>query len=126
MKILHILASNSFSGAENVVCQIVGMFSDDPSIEMIYCSPDGPIRGELDERGVRFAPISALNLKELRRVIREQRPDLIHAHDMRATFVAALACGKTASKTRFGGGKRPCRAVLRHSVVGPRDQTHSY
>lgn len=94
MKILHILASNSFSGAENVVCQIVGMFSDDQSIEMIYCSPDGPIRGALDERGVRFAPISALNSKELRRVIREQRPDLIHAHDMRATFVAALACGK--------------------------------
>ena len=30
----------------------------------------------------------------LSRVIREYRPDVIHAHDMRTSFVAALCCGK--------------------------------
>lgn len=94
MKILHILNSNQFSGAENVVCQIAGMFSDVPEVQMVYCSPDGQIREALLERNIDFAPVSELSASELKRVIREQRPDIIHAHDMRASFVAARCCGK--------------------------------
>ena len=93
MKILHLLASNSFSGAENVVCQIIDMFKQDSNIEMIYCSPDGSIRDALYDRQIRFAPISKLTCFELKRIIREEKPDMIHAHDMRASFVAACSCG---------------------------------
>lgn len=93
MKILHLLQSGHFSGAENVVCQIIGMLRDDPAIEMVYCSQDGQIREALEERNITFAPVHAFTVKEVKRVIREQNPDLIHAHDMRASFVAALACG---------------------------------
>ncbi len=95
MKILHLLQSDRFSGAENVVCQIVGMFRDEPGTEMVYCSRDGQIREALAERGVTFVPIRDLNVREVRRVLREQKPDIIHAHDMRASFVAALCCGRT-------------------------------
>lgn len=95
MKILHVLNSNRFSGAENVVCQIVEMFRSDTDVEMVYCSPDGQIRDALAERDVVFAPISEMSAKEIKRVIGEQQPDVIHAHDMRAGFVSALACGKT-------------------------------
>lgn len=94
IKILHLLQSNKFSGAENVVCQIVGMFQADDNIQMIYCSRDGQIRDALIERNIFFAPIKNLSVKEIKRVIREQKPDIIHAHDMRASFVAARACGK--------------------------------
>ena len=94
MKILHILASDKFSGAENVVCQIISMFSSDGSVDMVYCSPDGAIREALSERGVSFAPVEKLSAKEIKRVIKEEQPDVIHAHDMRATFVASLVCGK--------------------------------
>ncbi len=94
MKVLHLLQSNRFSGAENVVCQIIGMFRDDPDVEMVYCSRDGQIREALEERGIAFAPMSQLCIDELRRVIREQKPDVIHAHDMRASYIAARACGK--------------------------------
>lgn len=94
MKILHLLQSNRFSGAENVICQIVGMFKDDPNIEMVYCSKNGQIREALAERDVTYIPISELTVKEVKRVICEQKPDIIHAHDMRASYVAALACGK--------------------------------
>lgn len=94
MKILHLLNSDRFSGAENVVCQIINMFKDEKDIEMVYCSPDGQIRDALYERGVTFAPISNLNTKELKRVLKEQKPDIIHAHDMRASFVASSSCGK--------------------------------
>ncbi len=94
MKILHLLQSNRFSGAENVVCQIIGMFKDDTEHEFVYCSRDGQIREALDERGIAFAPMKDLTVSEVKRVIKEQKPDIIHAHDMRASFVAALACGK--------------------------------
>ena len=94
MTILHVLYSNRFSGAENVVCQIIEMFRESPDVRMVYCSPDGQIREALEERGVEFAPISELSRAELRRVIAEVRPDVVHAHDMRASFVSALACKK--------------------------------
>ena len=94
MKILQILGSDRFAGAENVVCQIAEMFRDDSSLEIVYCSRDGDIRETLAERNIRFAPISSLSTGELRRVIREQKPDILHAHDMGATFCAAQSCGK--------------------------------
>ena len=94
MKILHVLYSDRFSGAENVVCQIVGIFRNTENVEMVYCSRDGQIREALEERNVTFAPVSELSVAELKRVIQEQKPDVIHAHDMRASFVAAMACGK--------------------------------
>lgn len=94
MKVLHVLASSRFSGAENVVCQIVNMFKDERNIEMAYCSVDGEIRQALDERGVKFFPVTKLKKKELKEVINKYNPDIIHAHDMRASYVSAQACGK--------------------------------
>ena len=95
IKVVHLLQSPRFSGAENVVCQIIRMFQRDETIEMIYCSPNGPIKEALVERKINFLPITDLTVKEVRRMIREVNPDIIHAHDMRASFVAAQACKTT-------------------------------
>lgn len=86
MKILHILSTNRFSGAENVVCQIASLFKNS-SYEIIYASPDGPIRDALKERGVRFYPLSSLNRTEIKKAVKDLTPDIIHAHDMRASYV---------------------------------------
>lgn len=117
MRVLHVLYSNRFSGAENVVCQIIGMFREDPDVEMIYCSPDGQIREALAERGVSFAPISDLSKAELRRVISEVRPDVIHAHDMRASFVASLACKKIPLISHIHNNAFDSRGVSLKSVA---------
>ena len=37
MKVMHVLNSRIYSGAEKVVCQIIHMF--DKEVEMVYCSP---------------------------------------------------------------------------------------
>lgn len=92
MKVLHLLESPRFSGAENVVCQIILMLKDE--IEFVYCSRDGQIREALQERNIKFCPIKKLSVSEVKRVIKEEKPDLIHAHDMRASFYAALVCGR--------------------------------
>lgn len=81
-KVLHVLNSNRFSGAENVVCQIIKMFEKD--VEMVYVSRDGEIRDTLADKGIRFCPVTQLSYGELKRVIEEYHPDIIHGHDIRA------------------------------------------
>lgn len=88
MRVLHILASNRFSGAENVVCQIVDMFRS--NIEMAYCSVDGDIRNSLNERGVEFLPVPKLTISNLKKVVESYQPDIIHAHDLKAIVVASF------------------------------------
>ena len=91
-KVLHILSDVFFSGAENMVCQIVEMFRGE--MDMVYASPDGPIREALQARNVTFFPLKAVTPGEIRRAIRTVQPDIVHAHDMKATVAAAPACGK--------------------------------
>lgn len=95
IKILHLLSSNRFSGAENVVFQIINMMKNESEFELIYCSCDGQIREALKEQGIEFVPLNDITINEVKRVIREQRPDIIHAHDMRASLIAAITCRKT-------------------------------
>ena len=94
IKILHVLVSNSYSGAENVVCQIISMFKNNSNIEMIYCSTDGKIRKALNERKVTYALMKEPTKNEIKRIIKEVKPDLIHAHDMRASFLVSIAAQK--------------------------------
>lgn len=94
MKVMHVLNSRIYSGAEKVVCQIIRSF-ENTDVEMVYCSPDSEtVRQMLAEQGVTFLPVDGMTPKNLSRILREQKPDLIHAHDMRASFVSALCCGK--------------------------------
>lgn len=58
---------------------------------MIYCSVNGQISQALKERNIRFVPIKNLSVKEVKKVLQRERPDIIHAHDMKASFVCSLA-----------------------------------
>lgn len=92
MKVMHVLNSRIYSGAEKVVCQIIHAFQGE--VEMVYCSPESDIVREMVEgQGVTYLPMKTMSVSELSRIIREQKPDLIHAHDMRAGFFSALCCG---------------------------------
>ena len=93
MKVLHVLNSKEFTGAEQVVAMIVRMFAGE--VEMPYCSPySDNVRDMLKKEGMVFCPVEALTPGALKAVIRQENPDVIHAHDMRASLMAALTCGK--------------------------------
>ena len=94
LKILHVSNSNQFSGAENVICQIVRLFEGDGDIEMAYACLEGPIKEALAERGVTYLPMAKLRARALRRVVDAYKPDIIHAHDVRATVAASFFSGK--------------------------------
>lgn len=94
MKILHLLSSSKYSGAENMVCQIKEMLEYDKKIEIIYCSPDGEIKNILNKKNIQFKPLKKMSIMEIRRVIKETNPQIVHAHDMKASFLAALSCSE--------------------------------
>jgi len=89
MVVLHILNTDSFSGAENVVCQIVKMFRQNESYKMIYVSKDGPIREYLNKNNIDFRPIKKMTRNEILRVVHLTNPDIIHCHDFRASIVVS-------------------------------------
>ena len=85
-RVLHILASNIFSGAENIACTIIEKLSND--YEMTYCSPKGSIKDILKDKNISYYEIDKLSLHNLKIVIKEFKPDIIHAHDFKATLYA--------------------------------------
>ncbi len=85
MKILHILATGEYSGAENVVCQIIKNNANSHT----YMSPQGIISDILKEKGIRYKPIESLTYKNVRKAVQEIKPDIIHAHDFRASIIAS-------------------------------------
>ena len=118
MKVLHLLQSNRFSGAENVVCQIISMMKDYPDVEMAYCSQDGQIREALAERGIKFYPLTdGFTVSEVKRVLKEYKPDIIHAHDMRASFIAARSAGKTKIVSHIHNSDFEARKISPKSVA---------
>lgn len=90
MKILHLLKSNKYSGAENVVLTIMDVCSD---MDVIYASPSGPIREVVESRGHKFYPLNAPSIREVKKAVSELQPDIIHAHDFTMASTAAWAAG---------------------------------
>ena len=96
-RVLHLLSTNRFSGAENVACQIIRMFSDLPEYDMAYCSPDGPIADAVKSKGIFFLPMDRLSLCEIKRVIAAYKPDIIHAHDITRQPAGLFVISKSVS-----------------------------
>lgn len=93
MKVLHVLYSQIYTGAEKVAAQIITAFEG--KVDMAYASLDSDSVWEiLDGMGIKHYSFDELTPAQLGKIIKEYQPDVIHAHDMRASFVSALCCGK--------------------------------
>lgn len=91
-RVMHILNSNSYSGAENVVIQIINGMKG--YCDSTYVSPNGSIAGVLSQEGIDYYPVNRLSVGIIKRAIMEIQPDIIHAHDFRAG-IYACATGTT-------------------------------
>ena len=87
-RVLHLLPSNSFSGAENVACTII---ENNDKYDMFYCCPKGPIEDVLKEKNIKYIPIKRVTPWSLNKILREYDIDIIHAHDFIASFVAGVS-----------------------------------
>lgn len=88
MKILHILNSNAYSGAENVAISIIEALRE--NMEFIYMSPCGTIQEVLKERNIEYFSVPKLNVANIKKAIQYYQPDVIHAHDFTAGTLTAL------------------------------------
>lgn len=93
MRVLHVLYSTIYTGAEKVAAQIITAF--DGKVDMAYASLHSDSVWEiLDGMGIKHYGFDELTPSQLKKIIKEYQPDVIHAHDMRTSFVASLCCGK--------------------------------
>lgn len=93
MKVMHVLNTGGYSGAENVVITMINAMRGD--VDSVYVSPEGLIREQLASNGIKYYPIKKNTILEIRRAIKELKPDIIHAHDYTAGIVCAMASGRT-------------------------------
>lgn len=85
-RILHVLSSNDYSGAENVAITLIKNFNE---FDCAYCSKNGPISKTLNDNDIKYYGVNKLNHKYLKNVIKEFKPNIIHAHDYRASYEAS-------------------------------------
>ena len=92
MKVLHVLNSRIYSGAENVVFTIIKYLQE--RYEFVYIATDGPIRERLEQEGIPYVLLETFSRRNLAKAIRAFRPDIVHAHDFSATVLCAVLPGR--------------------------------
>lgn len=87
IKVLHILSSKSYSGAENATIELLSNLNKD--FKTLYCSQDGDIKRYLDNKEIDYVLVEKVNRRNLKKVISNFNPDIIHAHDFKASLKVA-------------------------------------
>ena len=96
LKVLHLLSSDRFSGAENVVITMINAFRkyDPQQYKFVYVSLEGSIRERLKQEHIKYEAIEKVSRREIQRVIHKYHPSIIHAHDFTASIICASVAGK--------------------------------
>lgn len=94
IKVLHLISTDVFSGAENVACQIIKKFESNENYDMIYCARIGKNAERLKDLNVNVLPLDKFDYFCVRDAIKKFNPDIIHGHDIRASILASLFSNK--------------------------------
>lgn len=93
-RVLHVLKSSIYSGAENVVFTLIEALKD--QYDFAYLATEGEIRSALYERGIRAILLQNYSKKNIEKAIMQYQPDIVHAHDFTASvYCAAIKSHKT-------------------------------
>lgn len=92
MKILYLDKNRGYSGAEEIIIMIMKLLSKDN--EVIYASPKGKIEKHLSNAGLKYIPLPKLTIFNLRKIINEVSPDIIHASDFSMSVLASFSSKK--------------------------------
>lgn len=90
MRIIHILSSNKFSGAERVAIQII-QYLERKGMDVWYISVQGKIEEQLKKEKINYYLFEKMNLAGIKNVVKKLKPDIIHAHDYRASILCAFS-----------------------------------
>lgn len=94
MRVLHVINTAEIGGGGEHLVQLArGLMAHD-STSAVVVGRDGPAGARLREDGIpviALGPMGAGTLLPLSRVMREQRPDVVHLHGSRAGLLGALS-----------------------------------
>lgn len=87
-KIFFVLSTNGYSGAEAVNISIIENLKEE--FEFFWVSRNGEIVDILKEKNIKWIEIKELSLKEIKRVCKEYKPEVVHATDYKASVICSL------------------------------------
>lgn len=117
MKIMHLMSTHSFSGAENVACQIINSFKDEKEYDMIYVSEIKENKQNLLDRNVEYYELKKFNYKNIRKAVCQLKPDIIHAHDIKASIYASTFYKKAKIVSHIHANHENMRKVCLKTLV---------
>lgn len=88
-KVFFIMSTDDFSGAEAVNFSIIDGLKD--KYDFYWVSKKGNINNFLKERNIKWIEINKLSVKEIKRIVKDNKPDILHATDFKASVICALA-----------------------------------
>lgn len=88
IRVLHVLKSSSYSGAENVAITIIKHL--DENYEAAYLATKGEIEDVLRKEGICYFLLDKFTRRNISKIIKEYQPDIVHAHDFTATVLCAM------------------------------------
>lgn len=88
--IIHLLNSNSFSGAENVAINIVKNMNNNYHYNCIYIALRGPIEKKLKENNIPYYLIDKIDINTLKMIDKKFQPRIYHCHDFTTSVLCAL------------------------------------
>lgn len=91
LRIMHVLKSSVYSGAENVVITIIKALSD--RFDFLYVASDGPVRQTLERENVPYLLLERFDRRSLKKAVGSYAPDIVHAHDFSASVLSASVEG---------------------------------
>jgi len=103
LKIMHIEMGRQLDGGARQVANLLNGLEKLPGEHSLVCASGSEIAGAITNREVKVSRIKAKEtrgfklLKNLRKIIRYERPDLLHIHNRPGDFMAVLA-GKLEKK----------------------------
>lgn len=116
-KVMHLISTDSFSGAENVSCQIINGFKNNKDYEMYYVSVIGNNKENLIERNVNYYELKKFNYSEIKKAVKELKPDIIHAHDAKSSIFAALFFKKCKIISHIHGNHENMRKITLKTLL---------
>lgn len=91
LKILHILKSSIYSGAENVAITIIKHLENEH--ELMYVAMSGEIEKMLEKEEIPHVLLTKYTRKNIQKVIKDFCPEIVHAHDFTATVICSSIPG---------------------------------
>ena len=117
LRVMHLISTDVFSGAENVACQIINLFKNDQEYIMTYCTVIGKNEEALKCRGINTTGLDRFNLKSIKKAYSSFKPNIIHAHDPKATIAAVLTNKKQNIISHIHSNHRYMRKITLKSLI---------